>query len=122
MVSATCVNSNQKYNDYINIHSGIKAESQHLINSVTEEHLLYILRAKDFYTLILKNLLLKFLRVYMHYCFFNTLSPYKTLLYIDVRPVRFATQEIVLKKKSNSNNHSAISKYHRIEIQNKLGS
>lgn len=122
MVSATCGNSNQNYNDYINIHSGIKAESQHLINSVTEEHLLYILRAKDFYTLILKNLLLKFLRVYMHYCFSNTLSPYKTLLYIDVRPFHFATQETILKKKSNSNNHSAISKYHRIEIQNKLGS
>ena len=52
-MSATCGNSNQNYNDYINIHSGIKAESQHLINSVTEEHLLYILRAKDFYTLIL---------------------------------------------------------------------
>lgn len=34
----------------------------------------------------------------MHYYFFNTLSPYKTLLYIDVRPLHFATQETILKK------------------------
>ena len=35
----------------------------------------------------------------MHYYFFNTLSPYKTLLYTDVRPLYFATQETILKKK-----------------------
>ena len=56
----------------------------------------------------------------MHYYFFNTLSPYKTLLYTDVRPLYFATQETILKKKSNSNDHCAISKDHRIEIQNNV--
>ena len=56
-----------------------------------------------------------------YYCLFNTLSPCKALLYIDFRPLHFAPQEIISKKnKSNSNNHSAISKDHGIEIQNNL--
>lgn len=48
----------------------------------------------------MKSPILKFLRIYMHYHFLNKYSPYKILLSFDVRPLHFATQETILKTRT----------------------